>query len=565
MNSILSFIRSRRVIWLLVLWQLISVFLIAVGVWPQTLAWVNFGLLTAYIVYAKPIDSLLLFVVSIPFYIVLPNPYFDSLSMWRPLAGIVFTMTGLHVLLGQREYITKLFAIHKLIEIPQPDALKTALTRLISRFMWWDKYLFLFILVALLSTFVARFPGESLKQIIFLINAYLLYLVAIIVITTKEHMVAVIKYAVASTGIIVLLGYIQLAATLFTEQYYFWQYWAMFISQAYYGVDLANVLAYSNSWFSYTGSTPMLRMFSILPDSHSFGMIAALCMMLLVPLTYFYTSQSSWKEPKKMLTSTRYYLWSAIRFSGLAIIFSGTRGLWVGMLPALFVSVWLFSRKITSSVMKRIFWAFGLVILFFVLSPLINQALNSVRMSAMQESFLSRAASIYDIYETSNAGRLIIWRDSLLYAIGHPFGVGYGNFIVSLVEDIPEGTAFESAGDVKNLRYNVPQKFVTAHSLYLNILVELGLAGLLAFALFCFEILARIFAFLKKHREGANEYVGFVASFGLIFVWFLAYGLFDVTLFNDRVLLYLFVLLALCGVLLRRYDSIKEQQWIEGK
>ncbi len=568
MNSFIQKFTAERVLWMIVLWQFISVGLVATGVWPQTVACINFGLLAAYMATHKPFYGLLLFIASLPFYIVLPNPVFDSLSMWRPLAGFLLLVTFLHTIISQKLYLLKISSVVRKLSIPEPEAIKTVFSRIETRFMWWDKYIVLFGLIALISTLVARFPVESIKQILFLFNVYILYIVAIFTVTSKEQVISLIKYIVASTGMIVLIGYLQLVTTLFSSQYYFWQYWATMVSRVYYGLELANVLVYSNSWFSYTGNEPTLRMFGILPDSHSFGMIAVIFMCALIPLTHYYAKSGTsgwWKNYRTLIKTKNSYVWSAIRFAGLAVIFSGTRGLWVGMIPALFMSLILYGRNIVRPTMKKAMIAFSLVILFFLLSPFINQGLSLVRSGISNGDFLNRAASIYDLNETSNVGRLIIWKDSLVYGVTHPFGVGYGNFIVSLVHEIPPDATFEQAGDLKNMRYNLPQKFVTAHSLFLNILVELGVAGLLAFGLLLFEIFFRIWRFLFSHRTEDNIYTTYVALFGLMLIWFLAYGIFDVTIFNDKVLTFFFVSLALCGLIMRRYDSFKDEEWIGGK
>ncbi len=566
MNKLISFVTVERFIWLVVLWQLISVLLMALGVWPYLVAWVNFGLLAIGIVCMRSFEALLLFIISIPFYVVLPNPYFDSLSMWRPLAGVLFVSWLVRSYFAQRQYLTKVFWVRQRFELSQEGAFIKLLERIDSRFMWWDKYLGLFIVIGLVSAVFARFPSESIKQIIFLVNTYLVYIVAINAITNKEQVKKFMQYLAASTGIIVAIGFIQLIATFFTSQYYFWQYWALLVSRLYYGSGLADILAYSNSWFSYTGPTPSLRMFSIMPDSHSFGMVAVLLITFLIPLTYLYNKSGvSWRQPKTMITSRNYYVWSAVRLAGLGVIFSGTRGLWVGMLAPLAISSFLYLKNVVKPVMKKAVVAYLLVILFFALSPLINQGLSFIRNTGSGEQFLDRAASIYDLQESSNAGRLIIWKDSLIYAVHHPFGVGYGNFVVSLVSDIPEGTTFEQAGDVKNLRYNLPQKFVTAHSVYLNILVELGIAGLLAFALFCFEFFRRVWHFIRHVAEEGMVYTAFVVLFALTLVWFLAYGVFDVTIFNDKILMYVLSALGLSGIIMRRYEGFTQEEWVKGE
>jgi len=47
----------------------------------------------------------------------------------------------------------------------------------------------------------------------------------------------------------------------------------------------------------------------------------------------------------------------------------------------------------------------------------------------------------------------------------------------------------------------------------------------------------------------------FMVSIALTMLWFLVYGIFDVTLFNDKVLMYFFISLGLTGIIARRYES----------
>jgi len=545
---------------LLLLWQFISVLLMALGVWPGSVAWLNFALLSVFVIFFQPYESVLLLILSAPFYVVLPNRYLDSLPAWRLLFIELFAVWFIHLAIKQKAYWQKLFSEGKK---PKPNLGKIFLAtarRLESRFLSWDKYVWLFLILALASTVFARFPWQGVKQVIFFINVYLFYIVFINVVTTREKVIEAVKYIVISLGIIVALGYIQFAATLFVAQYYFWQYWAIMVSRLYYGLHLANVLAYSNSWFSYAGSQQSLRMFSIMPDSHSFAMIAALFIGFALPFVFLtgplYRRTKNWLV--KPFTKT-YALWTAIRFTGLAIILSGTRGMWVGMLLPLLVSIWLYAKKIVRPLAKKALISFLLILFFFALSPFINTGLNWFRLTYFKENFLQRVASIYDLQEESNVGRLIIWENSLKYSVSHPLGVGYGNFIVSLVPDIPANASFQQVAEQKNLRYNLPQKFVTAHSLYLNLLVELGFFGLLIFGLFAFEVLWVMWLFLRKHAGDVNFYTMTVLSAILTWLWFLGYSVFDVTIFNDRVLIFSLLGLGLAGIITRRYESFKEK------
>lgn len=550
---------TKRIIWLLVLWQFISVLLMALGTWPASIAWINVAMLGLFVLVVPPYEGLLMLILSIPFYVALPNRYLDSLPMWRLLFIEFFAVWFVHLAIKQKSYWQKLFTERKKQKPNFRKILLSVFRRIDSRFLPWDKYIWMFLALASVSSFFARFPWQGIKQIIFFINIYLFYIVFINVVTTKDKIIEVVKYLVVSTGIIVVLGYIQFAATLFVVQYYFWQYWAIMVSKLYYGLHLASVLAYSNSWFSYSGGQQTLRMFSIMPDSHSFAMIAALFIGFALPLVFF--TGPLYRKAKNLLLkpfTKTYFLWTAIRFTGLAIILSGTRGMWVGMILPLIVSIWLYAKKIVKPLAKKALISFLLILLFFALSPFINTGLNWFRLTYFRENFLQRVSSIYDLQEESNVGRLIIWQNSLKYSVGHPFGVGYGNFIVSLVPEIPSNATFGQVAEQKNLRYNLPQKFVSAHSLFLNLLVEMGFFGVLIFGLFSFEILWIMWHFLRKQAREVNFYTMTVLSAGLTWLWFLGYSVFDVTIFNDRVLIYSLIGLGIAGIITKRYESFKK-------
>lgn len=531
-------ISVRHILWLVVIFEVITAYLVAVGAWPQTATWFSLGAVAIFILLADPFEALLLTIVSIPFYLVLPNHYSDSLSAWRLVFAWLFM-----VWFGKT-----LFQQYKAGDI------KAVVRGIIAKFLVWDKYLILFGAVATGSILFARFRGQSIRQVLFLINIASLYFVIINIVGSKEQLLSLIKATAVSLGLIVILGYVQFAATLFSDQYYFWQYWAELISKAYYGLGLSDVLIYSNSWFSYTGGHPSLRMFSIMPDSHSFGVICIFFLAFLVPFLPNNKTTSWLSRP----TSRSVFLWIATALTCWALILSGTRGVWVGMLAPIVVAIFLFWKNMARWQAKKFLAVSLLVILFFAASPILVQGLNMIRAGLGGGDFLQRVSSIYDLQEESNAGRLIIWKDSLVYAVKHPLGVGYGNFVVSLIPNISPSDKFEDVAAKKNLRYNLPQKFVTAHSLFLNILVELGIVGIIVFGLIWWSYLIQIWRFIKKYGAQRGVFTGMAVSGSLVLLWLLAYGVFDLTLFNDKVLIYSFITLGIGGLIFRYYDSFNK-------
>jgi hypothetical protein len=523
----------------IVFWQFISVGLMAVGVWPDEVAVVNALLLAIFILVASPFRSILLLITSIPFFVILPNPLLVNLPMWRPLFVLLFAVWFVRLLINQRALL-----------------FKNLFQRANSRLRPWDKVAALFLILTLCSLLLARFPMHGLKQILFLVNVYVLYIVIVNVVTDESKLKELIRYTRYSLMIMVGLGFVQYFSTLFSLPYYFWQYWAIMVSSLYYGLPLGNVLAYSNSWFSDAAGAQAIRMFGVLPDTHAFGVM---CILLLAFFTPFVTRVKETVGAISDHVKQRKYWYAGIFLAGFGVMASGTRGVWASLLIPLGISVLAYFLGFIKPFFKNILIIYAIVIGLFIASPLISQGLNAIRTYDVDDNFLDRASSIYDLSESSNLGRLEIWKNSAWFAASHPFGVGYGNFITSLVTEIPNNVSYEDLASAKNLRYNLPEGFITAHSLYLQLLVELGFAGLLAFILYWWEFFESLWQFVKKHGTSLTLYTNLVASLGFAFIWILAYGLFDVTILNDRVLQYLFISIAISSLIFTKYEQFTQK------
>lgn len=526
-------ITQRHILWGVLLFEAVTAYLVAVGAWPQAAAWFSVAVVAFFILLASPLEALVLSIASIPFYLVVPNPYFDALPAWR----LVFL------------WLFAVWLAKSAIKHYRAGSLAGLPRAFIGRLFAWDKYLILFVVMAWLSVLLARFPGHAAKQMLFLVNVGLLYAVLVNVVATKEHLLRVIKATAVSLGLLVFFGYVQFISSLFADQYYFWQYWALLVSKAYYGTGLAEVLVYSNSWFSYTGEQSTLRMFGIMPDSHSFGVV---CFFLLGYLAACLPNVGENKHRSILV-------WAALALTAWALILSGTRGIWVGLFVPAALAAFLYWKGLARWQARRFLAVTFLIVAVFALSPWLAQGLNYVRSGLGGGNFLERVGSIYDLEEQSNAGRLVMWKDSAVYALRHPLGVGYGNFIVSVVHNIAPEDTFEDAASQKNLRYNLPQKFVTAHSLYLNILVELGLVGIVVFALAWVSYAAGIWRFIKNYGADRNIFTGMAVGGSFALLWLLAYGAFDLTLFNDKVLAYALVTLGIGGLIFRNYKKDSQE------
>ncbi len=525
-------------IFLSVLWQLISVGLISVGVWPIEVVWINTALIAVLLAILPRVAAVGLFLVSLPFMIILPNSWLPEFPMWRPLALFLFAV----------------IAIKYLADELSRNNLKQVIVNIWKqKVATWDKWLLILLILACVSLLFAHFPGHGLKQIIFVLNAYVVYIAARLSVT-EENFHRMLLYLKTSLFICIALGFVQYILTFFENPYYFWQYWATLVSSSYYGQSLGSVLTYSNSWFSSDGGGRALRMFGILQDTHAFGVIAMFGLAV-------HLSLSSVKNSAKEIFKQGWRFWVVLVLLCFAVVASGTRGIWIAMLAPIFIALvfaWWYKAKLLTMIPLI---SYAVIIALFILSPFITMGLNFLRTVNQDDGFLNRAASIYDLSENSNAGRIEIWQNSLKYATHHLTGTGYGNFIVSLFPDATS-QSYDQLANQENDRYNLPEKFITAHSLYLHLLVELGLLGLLLFVIVCLSLAWQIFKKIRSVDFKLSKTNLVLLNFGLVISWLLAYGVFDVTILNERVLLYLMILVALINFLIldnKEYGSSKSK------
>jgi uncharacterized membrane protein len=87
----------------------------------------------------------------------------------------------------------------------------------------------------------------------------------------------------------------------------------------------------------------------------------------------------------------------------------------------------------------------------------------------------------------------------------------------------------------------------------LQLLVEGGVAGLVVFIYFGFLVFKEIFNFLRVHKNEFNFLIALVFQSGLVFLWLFSAAVFDVTLFNDKVILLFFLNLAIAGIVIKDY------------
>lgn len=185
---------------------------------------------------------------------------------------------------------------------------------------------------------------------------------------------------------------------------------------------------------------------------------------------------------------------AVLLFQVLSLIFTSARGPWLGVFATLPVVALLVSWRLRRA---RIAWgilgAAGAIALFVLLLNISGGPLERLR----TVHALDRVANVGSYAsDSSGAGRLLVWQ-GVARLIGHHPAVGgtWGGPARDLVGYGPESLdqAFEAVYPLK-LRQETAEIYTwdRAHSIYLDILVDAGLLGLLALAatILCFGVRA---------------------------------------------------------------------------
>ena len=522
------------------------VIFMSLGIAGQELSYLALLIVAIGFLKMSSLDSLTLFIFSIPFFVAFPGSGFsDSMSIWRVLiillvAKAVWEKYG-KANGGKFGDKKKILSIFSAVGAKKPLNLASREIRgaLNSSYRALFLSMSAFLGISAVSVLFADDIGAGVKKILFLMNILLLFPLTAYCVKNAQDFLKIIKSIFITSLVVVLIGYFQFLLTFVFSLYSFWQFWAQSVIRALYGQNLSELLSYSNTWFSYYASLPpTLRMFSVLPDSHSFSMLVIIAMPALLLLLS--CSQSKKKN----------YFTAAIILFYLAIFFSGSRGAWITFFAAV-VSAFVLLAPYKYGAVKyfeklnlrpdgkkeaRLIVIF--VLLFFILMPFSsfiltkNQEIqiisSGMEMTSQEKNALfERAVSISDLSETSNKGRLQIWSRTVSSIAAHPvLGVGYGNYPVILQENISDAKRGSSA-----------------HNIYLDVAAETGIFGLAAFLAILGEIL-RV-SYLLFYRLRTQYLKMFAGSFFVFFSWASAYGIFDIVIFNEKVLIVLVIMIGL--------------------
>ena len=489
--------------------QLILVALAVLDVLPREAFLFSAGIFVLFALFEPIEETVFLIARSIPILVALPiTDTFDSLNMWRLIVLIIFLKWFFTSQLT--DFFENIKTIFAKISRP-PEMIAFA----------WGKWRieFLAALLFLISVFSIIKADDleiAIKRIIYFVNLGALFFVVRSIIS-KENIKRLALNVLISGIIVVAVGIIQLITSYLIYIDNFAEFWALQFNQTLYGAAWANIAINANTWFAYYYDTIHLRMFASFPDTHSFPLYLLMIICFAITLVI--------SEKRKQF---RYALYFFIALASAGLILSGTRGIWASIVFPIMFLIYLLWKKYADK--NLLAYATIPLIFFIALLPFSYIVFGSTQFKLKESVYKQgvlkeRIKSIIDTSETSNHGRIFIWKETLKSIAQNPLlGVGIGNFPTILKQN-PTATKAGSS----------------AHNLYLNTFAELGVFGFIVFMMLIYEILKSAWKLFAGNQQLFERFFGLNAAIYLI--WILWYSMTDVAIYDERAFLLLMILL----------------------
>lgn len=351
-----------------------------------------------------------------------------------------------------------------------------------------------FLLFSALSIAVAQNTDWSIRKLFFLLSIFPIYFVSSALVDDAEKAKKTARFIVAGGFMAAIIGIGQFLAQFIWGLEKTYQFWADYIIAPFLGKSFSQAVLQNPSWLVNISGNDFLRATSVFPDPHmlSFylGMAGALCLGLIL------TAEKNKK-----------FWWLALITILAADFLTFSRGGYLGIFCAIAALLFVFWRK-ASWKFKKIFLALGVVLLIILAVP------NPVS---------QRFFSSFNLKEGSNAGRIEIWQQAMEVIKNNiGIGVGIGNYPLEI----------KPSADYREPIY--------AHNAYLDVAVEIGMFGILAWLGI---ILSAGMSFIKKSKTETFFIGGFLAL-----VIFAAHSLVETAIYSSTVLPIFLIIISLSNI-----------------
>ncbi len=346
-----------------------------------------------------------------------------------------------------------------------------------------------FLVVAALSLFLTEHPLWGARKILFFLTLVPFYFLTIYFVAKRQNVSMLIQKVIVWSGMLIAsIGLVQFMLQFIIGLELTMVLWRD-ISALVLGKSLGAAVIMHNSWLVNVAGVDLFRVIAFFPDPHIcaffFGMIAPLAVGLSIK------------------TGKSFYVWFALLMI-IADLLTFSRGGYIGLIVGFSIFIIIYQKQL--HVWHKIIG--GIFVSVLCLSLIIPS--NPVS---------DRLASSFDMTEGSNTERLANWAQAYDIIVAHPLrGVGLGGYISHV----------DPRAD-----YRTP---IYAHNLYLDIMAEMGVIGLLLWLSF---LLTVVIIYFSQRTDPLM-----VAS-GISITVFMTHSFFETSLFSVHIFTLLMIIAGL--------------------
>ena len=377
---------------------------------------------------------------------------------------------------------------------------------------FWQKnqaVLILFFIIAVISVLAAQNQGWAIRKILVFASIFPLFFIVAGLVGTREQLKKVFWMVAGSALAAGLIAFCQFLAQFVFGREAVFNFWSQRVASLFYGQAFGQAVVQNPSWLVEIGGQPLMRAIGLFPDPHMLAFYLGMVSPLILALAF-------------MEKKYRIFLFVVFGFLLAVLLLTFSRGGYLGLAGSIAIMTIFSWRQLGHK--AKIF----ISSLFFVAAVLIVLAGAPIA---------DRFFSSFDLAEGSNSSRIKIWGEALNQAKQNILlGVGLGNYPLSL---------------------NFNEKYrsaVTSHNLYLDILVETGIFGLLAWLWFLGGA-AR--AVLKETKRAALA----APALGVLgaLIYFAVHSFFETAIFNPTILAFFMIITGLAANLEKIRINSKSQ------
>ena len=290
-----------------------------------------------------------------------------------------------------------------------------------------------FMVLNLLSIFVAKNTDWSWRKLLFLFSIAPLYFVVADVINSREKIIRLAKAFVLGGAAVSAIGIVQFLAQFAIGLEKTYKFWADYAIVPFLGKSFSEAVLLNPSWLVNIAGKTYLRATATFPDPHMFSFyLGLLAPMALGILIYEKNKKSLWIVCLVVLL--------------IVDLLTFSRGGYLGLFGGALFIIILFWKEAGQKYKTGALALISLIVVSLLFSNPVSQ----------------RFYSSFDLKEGSNAGRIETWNKAIEIVADNPLiGVGVGNYALAVKA---------------NASYREP---IYAHNTYLDIAAETGILNAL--------------------------------------------------------------------------------------